>query len=55
MKYTQKNNTFSPRVEKALIEVCLNCPLPVRKCRPHVCRRYKEERKKIQAQEREKK
>lgn len=31
-------------------KICLNCPLPVNKCHPLVCKRYKAERKKIEEQ-----
>ncbi len=46
-----ENEIYSPRVEKAIVEICLFCPLPVKKCRPHVCKRYREEVRKIKEQE----
>lgn len=42
-----KGGKYSPRTEKELALICLSCPLPAAKCRPHICKRYKTEAKKI--------
>ncbi len=46
-KYKHENATFSPKVEKEIANICLICPLPVKKCRPAVCKRFKAEFKRL--------
>ena len=36
--------TFTASAEA---KICLNCPLPAKKCRPRICKRYKEEMQKL--------
>lgn len=45
--YEPVDRIYQPRVQKALIEICLSCNLPWQKCKPDVCKRYKAMKAKI--------
>ena len=48
-KSERTDKMFRPDERKASPEalICLKCPLPVKECKPDVCKRYKEEKLKI--------
>ena len=45
----RKNEPIIPYAGK-VARICLECPLPARECKPSVCKRYKDELKKIKEQ-----
>ena len=48
-KGERASDIFQPNERNASAEalICLNCPLPANQCKPNVCKRDKEEMKKL--------
>ena len=48
IKGEHPSELYTPTNVSEVAKICLNCPLPANKCHPGICKRYKEERKKIE-------
>ena len=51
-KTERPSEVYTPTIISKEAKICLECQLPSRQCKPGVCKRYKEEMRKIKEEKR---